>query len=100
VQTVQTAGNTLSGAGIPSSFTGFSTKLLINDIDIGVGRKISRGGMRVLKRQVAKGFDAKVKGCDFGYALACNSCEGAASVDACTVTALEVTTAFAVPDLG
>ena len=42
----------------------------------------------------------KEKGCDFGYALACNSCEGAAGVDACTVTALDVTTAFAVPDPG
>ncbi len=29
------------------------------------------------------------KGCDFGYALAANSCEGAFSVEACTVTALE-----------
>ncbi len=40
----------------------------------------------------------KEKGCDFGYALAANSCEGATSVDACTVTALDMTTAFAVPD--
>ena len=29
------------------------------------------------------------KGCDFGYALAARSCEGACGVDACTVTALE-----------
>ena len=29
------------------------------------------------------------KGCDFGYALAANSCEGALGVEACTVTALE-----------
>jgi hypothetical protein len=28
------------------------------------------------------------KGCDFGYALADNSCEGVPGVDACTVTAL------------
>jgi len=40
----------------------------------------------------------KIKGCDFGYALAANSCEGVDSVDACTVTALDATTAFAVPD--
>ncbi len=40
------------------------------------------------------------KGCDFGYALAAASCEGANSVDARTVTALDVTTAFAVPDPG
>ena len=38
------------------------------------------------------------KGCDIGYALAVNSCEEAASVDACTVTALDAITAFAVPN--
>ena len=38
------------------------------------------------------------KGCDIGYALAANSCEGAHSVDACTVTALDAITAFAGPD--
>ena len=40
------------------------------------------------------------KGCDFGYALAADSCEGATGVDACTVTALGAITAFAVPDPG
>jgi len=40
----------------------------------------------------------KGKGCDIGYALAANSCEGAHSVDACTVTALDAITAFAGPD--
>ena len=40
------------------------------------------------------------KGCDFGYALADNSCEGALGVDACTVTALDAATAFAVPNPG
>jgi hypothetical protein len=38
------------------------------------------------------------KGCDIGYALAANSCEGANCVDACTVTALDAITAFAVPN--
>jgi hypothetical protein len=38
------------------------------------------------------------KGRDIGYALAASSREGANSVDACTVTALDVTTAFAVPN--
>jgi hypothetical protein len=37
------------------------------------------------------------KGCDFGYAPSANSCEGANNVDACTVTALDAITAFAVP---
>ena len=38
------------------------------------------------------------KGCDIGYALAISSCEGAKRVDACTVTALDAITAFAVPN--
>ena len=40
------------------------------------------------------------KGCDIGYALAAASCEGANSMDARTVTALDVTAAFAIPDPG
>jgi hypothetical protein len=40
----------------------------------------------------------KGKGCDIGYALAASSCEGAHSVEACTVTALDAITAFAVPN--
>jgi hypothetical protein len=38
------------------------------------------------------------KGCDIGYAPAICSCEGADSVDACTVAALDAITAFAVPN--
>ena len=38
------------------------------------------------------------KGCDIGYALAANSCEGANSMEARTVTALDAITAFAVPN--
>ena len=40
----------------------------------------------------------KLKGCDIGYGLAANSCEGANSVDACTVTAFDAITTFVVPD--
>ena len=40
----------------------------------------------------------KLKGCDIGYALAARSCEGAYGVEACTVTALDAITAFAVPN--
>jgi len=40
------------------------------------------------------------KGCDIGYVPALCSCERAASVDACTVAALDVITAFAVPNPG
>jgi hypothetical protein len=42
----------------------------------------------------------KGKGCDSGYALADNSRERVPSVDACTVTALDAITAFAVPNPG
>jgi len=42
----------------------------------------------------------KRKGCDIGYALAANSCERANDVDACTVTAFDAITAFAVPNPG
>ena len=38
------------------------------------------------------------KGCDIGYAPAICSCEGANSVDACTVAALDAITAFADPN--
>jgi hypothetical protein len=38
------------------------------------------------------------KGCDIGYALAADSCEGANSVEACTVTAPDAVAAFAVPN--
>jgi len=38
------------------------------------------------------------KGCDIGYAPAIRSCEGASSVDTCTVAALDAITAFAVPN--
>jgi len=45
-----------------------------------------------------EGNTERDKGRDIGYALAAGSCEGANSVDACTITALDVTTAFAVPN--
>jgi hypothetical protein len=45
-----------------------------------------------------RGTLGKGKGCDIGYALAASSCEGAFGVDACTVTALDAITAFAVPN--
>ena len=55
------------------------------------------GEKEALKETAAK---KKLKGCDIGYGLAANSCEGVNSVDACTVTALDAITAFAVPDPG
>jgi len=52
---------------------------------------------RTIEEEGGKG-KGKGKGCDIGYALAASSCEGAHSVDACTVTALDAITAFADPD--
>jgi hypothetical protein len=40
------------------------------------------------------------KGSDIGYAPAVCSCEGAHSVDTCTVAALDAIAAFAVPNPG
>ncbi len=40
------------------------------------------------------------KGCDIGYVPAICSCEGADSVDTCTVAALDAIAAFAVPNPG
>ena len=62
------------------------------------GNKRSRGenifrGTAFRRRTLGKG-----KGCDIGYALAASSCEGANSVETCTVTALDAITAFAVPN--
>src|SRR5258708_38624020 len=50
------------------------------------------------KCESATGCVRNSKGCDIGYALAASSCEGANSVDACTVPALDAITAFAVPN--
>jgi len=51
-----------------------------------------------LRKLVPRKRWRKVKGCDIGYALAVHSCEGANSVEACTVTAFDAITAFAVPN--
>ena len=48
--------------------------------------------------RLRRGTLGKGKGCDIGYALAASSCEGANSVEARTVTALDAITAFAVPN--
>jgi hypothetical protein len=59
-------------------------------------RECSRGTVcdgRPIDEDTRKG-----KGCDIGYALAISSCEGANNVEACTVTALDAITAFAVPN--
>jgi hypothetical protein len=58
------------------------------------GRIGSKGRVRIAVL-IANG-----KGCDFGYALAANSCEGANSVEACTVTALERSPLSRVPNPG
>ena len=47
-------------------------------------------------QEIGEGEKTKLKGRDLGYALAANSCEGAGRVESCTITALDVITAFAV----
>ena len=47
---------------------------------------------------IADNDEQKRKGCDIGYALVADSCEGTDNVDACTVTALDAITAFAIPN--
>ena len=47
-----------------------------------------------------KTLTTKGKGRDLGYALAASSCEGADRVESCTITALDVISAFAVTDPG
>src|SRR5207244_11037018 len=51
-----------------------------------------KGGRRLQERSAG----TNRKGRDIGYAPATSSCEEANSVDACTITALDVITAFAV----
>ena len=56
---------------------------------VAIARRILAGSSIVLTNR---------KGCDIGYAPAMCSCERAYSVDTCTVAALDVITAFAVPN--
>jgi hypothetical protein len=72
-------------------------KLAAQERGFGTGR---RCGVANCDRETneEKGEGRNSKGCDIGYALAANSCEGVNNVDACTVTAFDATTAFAVPD--
>ena len=79
-------------ARVKSRFKGLFTSLVEN-------RDWNNSGGRVEELVVeSDGKDTKGKGCDIGYALAASSCEGANSVEACTVTALDAITAFAVPN--
>ena len=96
---MQVAEKKLQPATFPASFTGFSTNLLIKKINMVLfawarrSRPARQGANSFGLKE--EGLSNKIKGCDFGYALAGNSCEGAPGVDACTVTALDVITAFA-----
>src|SRR5579862_15974 len=59
-------------------------------------RRKSRSALFLGCIRAGRTSQTKGKGRDFGYALAIRSCEGANSVEACTITALDVITAFAV----
>src|SRR5229473_5772886 len=75
-----------------------SSQVLVERL-VSVANRTSRVSVEPLlggllrRRKLGKG-----KGCDIGYALAVSSCEETNSVDACTVTALDAITAFAVPN--
>ena len=60
--------------------------------------KLSLGWSASKSERQQKIMTRNGKGCDIGYALAVRSCEGADSVETCTVTALDAITAFAVPN--
>jgi len=62
--------------------------------------RMRNGQLRGMRTWISEKSGRNSKGCDIGYALAANSCEGVNNVDACTVTALDAITAFAVPDPG
>jgi hypothetical protein len=53
--------------------------LRLSELKINLGRELGK--------QAGRSADKNYKGRDIGYALAAASCEGANSVDACTVTA-------------
>ena len=62
-------------------------------------QKFRDGPRRVADgQQTCQSEEEKLKGRDIGYALAADSCEGVCRVEACTVTAPDVITAFAVPN--
>jgi hypothetical protein len=60
--------------------------------------KIHETRLRRVRERQKRIIARRGKGRDIGYALAANSCEGVNSVEACTITALDVITAFAVPN--
>ena len=77
----------------------FEIRERLPSMDCRFGTFAERVFQAVLSRRAILGW-GKGKGCDIGYALAASSCEGAYSVDACTVTALDAITAFAIPNPG
>jgi hypothetical protein len=64
------------------------------------GEEIHGRGRERIEEKMDADFGGNRKGCDLGYALVTNSCEGVDNVDACTIAALDVTTAFAVSNPG
>jgi hypothetical protein len=66
--------------------------------DVGSGSRRFFHRERTTPRKTANLHPGNRKGCDIGYAPAISSCEGADTVDACTVAALDAITAFADPN--
>ena len=102
VQSVQPREKKPFHSAKSESYTGFCRILLINETNSRMSSSTQTVEFGCQLPEIQGGEAPKAlgnrKGCDFGYALADNSCEGALGVDACTVTAPDAATAFAVPD--
>jgi hypothetical protein len=102
VQYVEVLGKTVCKPAKSESSTGFCKILLIKKTNSRMSNSTQTVEFDCQLPEIQGGVTPRIlgkgKGCDFGYALADNSCEGAPGVDACTVTALLAITAFAVPN--
>jgi len=86
-----------AGAGIKNSCSSFScTHWSAKEMDQNRETTVSLTSKGEDFGKAKGGIAGNIKGRDFGYALAALSCEGVNSVESCTITALDVITAFAV----
>jgi hypothetical protein len=96
--TIEQLGDFASGAWFPNLVQ--RSQNMLAETTTGIRNLLHWKG-EFSRQPLLRGFEEdarKGKGCDIGYALAASSCEGTFSVDACTVTALDAITAFAVPN--
>jgi hypothetical protein len=97
--TIEQIGNFVSGARFPDLVQ--RPQNVLAETTTRIRNLLHRDGENFLRNrdsEWSRKNTRKGKGCDIGYALAASSCEGANNVEACTVTALDAITAFAVPN--